>query len=175
MCTALVSHGVNSAIIQWMKATLEGRLATATHSDTFLRVAVSRGCPQGDVLSLLLWCLVVDLIARLSVDGVYCQGYVDDICLLAVGKFLLELMQRVVHTAETWCGSIGLLVNPDETKIVLFTRKRKLSGFFERLHFGIILASFRVGQVSWSHLDSRLTWWEHLNIKVMKAQFLVGL
>jgi len=49
---------------------------------------VSRGCPQGGVLSPLLWCLVVnELLARLNERGVYSQGYVDDICLLEVGKF----------------------------------------------------------------------------------------
>jgi hypothetical protein len=38
-------------------------------------VGVSRGCPQGGVLSPLLWYLVVDeLIARLNGDGVYTQG-----------------------------------------------------------------------------------------------------
>jgi len=51
-------------------------------------IAVFRGCPQGGVLSPLLWCLVVDgLLARLNEGGVYAQGYADDICLLAVGKF----------------------------------------------------------------------------------------
>jgi hypothetical protein len=41
------------------------------------------------VLSPLLWCLIVDeLLARLSGGGVYAQGYADDICLLAMGKFL---------------------------------------------------------------------------------------
>jgi hypothetical protein len=50
-------------------------------------VAVSKGCPQGGVLSPLLWCLVVeDPLARLS-GVVYAQGYADDISLLAVGKF----------------------------------------------------------------------------------------
>jgi hypothetical protein len=49
---------------------------------------VSRGCPQGGVLSPVLWCLVVDeLLARLNRGGVYTKGYVDDICLLAMGKF----------------------------------------------------------------------------------------
>jgi len=51
------------------------------------RVVVSRGCPQGGVLSPLLWCLVDDLIARLNGGGICTQGYADDICLLAVGKF----------------------------------------------------------------------------------------
>jgi len=31
--------------------------------------------------------LVDDLIARLNGGGIYTQGYADDICLLAVGKF----------------------------------------------------------------------------------------
>ena len=98
---------------------------------------MSRGCPQGGVLSKLLWCLVVDdLIARLSMGGVYYQGYTDNICLLAMGKFpntVSELMQGALQTVEEWCSRVGLSVNPDKTKLVVFTRKRKLSGFFEPL------------------------------------------
>jgi hypothetical protein len=51
----------------------------------------------------LLWCLVYVLIARLSVGGIHIVGHVDDICLLAVGKFpnkVLGLMQRALHTTE---------------------------------------------------------------------------
>jgi hypothetical protein len=107
-----------------------------------VRVAVSRACPQGGVLSPLLWCLVVDdLIARLSMGGVYSQDYADDIYLLAVGKFpntVSELMQRALHTVEKWCGRVGLSLNPDKTDLVVFTRKRKLSGFFEPLFFGVL-------------------------------------
>jgi hypothetical protein len=40
------------------------------------------------MLSPFLWFLVVNnLIARLSGSGIFIQGYADDICLLAVGKF----------------------------------------------------------------------------------------
>jgi hypothetical protein len=67
-------------------------------------IAVDRGCPQGDVLSPLLWCLVVDeLITGLNDEGIYAQGYADDICLLAVGKFLntvSRLMQWALHFVE---------------------------------------------------------------------------
>jgi hypothetical protein len=108
----------------------------------FVRVAMSRGCPHGGVLSPLLWCLVVDdLIARLSMAGVCCQGYANDICLLAVGKFpnmVSELMQGALHTVEKWCGRVGLSVNPDKTNLVVFTRKRKLSGFFEPIFFELL-------------------------------------
>jgi hypothetical protein len=70
VCTALCCRGVDSTIVQWIRATLEGHLATAALNDVCVRDAVARGCPQGGVLSLLLWCLVVDdLIARLSTGG----------------------------------------------------------------------------------------------------------
>ena len=69
-CTALVGHGVDHTIVRWVKATLEGRQAIATLGSLSRSVAVSRGCPQGGVLSPLLWCLVVDeLLARLSGGG----------------------------------------------------------------------------------------------------------
>jgi hypothetical protein len=51
-----------------------------------------------------MWCLVVEeFIARLNRGGVYTQGYADDICLPAVGKFpntISGLIQWALHTAE---------------------------------------------------------------------------
>jgi hypothetical protein len=41
-----------------------------TLNGSFMVAAVSRGCPQGGVLSPLLWCLVVDgMMARLNLGG----------------------------------------------------------------------------------------------------------
>jgi hypothetical protein len=79
MCDVLVRHGSEYTIVRWIRTTLEGRVAVVTLNDISLRFAISRGCPQGGVLSPLLWCLVVnDLIARLSGSGVSIQGYADD-------------------------------------------------------------------------------------------------
>jgi hypothetical protein len=72
---------------------------------------------------------------------------VDDICLLAVGKFpnaVPGLIQWELHTVETWCDKLGLSVNPDKTGLVAFTRRIKLPGFFEPRLFGTLF----VGQVS---------------------------
>jgi hypothetical protein len=42
-------------------------------------IEVARGCPQGGVLSPLLWCLVVgELITWLNEGGFYAHGYSDD-------------------------------------------------------------------------------------------------
>jgi len=102
MCAALAKHGVNYTIRQWIRATPEGRLATVTLGGLSRSIRVSRGCPQGGVLSPLLWCLVVDeMLAGLSGVGVYTQGYVNDNCLLVVGKFpnmVSGLIQWALHS-----------------------------------------------------------------------------
>ena len=173
MCMALARHGVERTIVRWVKATLEGRWATAMLGNLSRSVAVSRGCPQGGVLSPLLWCLVVDeLLARLSEGGVHAQGYADDICLLVVGKFLNTvsgLIQWALGAVEAWCDGLGLSVNPDKTGLVAFTRKRKLSGFFEPRLFGKVLQRSMSVKYLGVILDSRLTWREHVDAKVRKA------
>jgi hypothetical protein len=42
VCTALCDRGVDSITSRWIRATLEGRLATATLSGVSVRVAVAR-------------------------------------------------------------------------------------------------------------------------------------
>jgi hypothetical protein len=172
MCTALCGRGVNSTTVQWIRATLQGCLAMAALNDVCVRVAVARGCPQGGVLSPLLWCLVVYLIARLNTGRVYFQGYADDICLLAGGKFpntASELMQGALHTVEKLFYEVGLSVNPDKTDLVVFTKKRKLDGFFEPLLFGVTMRHSESVRYLGVTLDSLLTWREHVNNKVVKA------
>jgi len=67
----LLKDGVDYTIIGWTRATLEGRLPTATLGGSSRSVEVSKRCPKGGVLSPLLWCLVDELIARLIGGGVY--------------------------------------------------------------------------------------------------------
>ena len=77
------------------------------------------------------------------------------------------------HTVETLCNKVGLSVNPDKTGLVAFKRRRKLLGFLESHLFGITLRR----SVSVKHLgvvrDSRLTWREHVDVKVRKAHNLL--
>jgi len=129
------------------------------------------------VLPPHLWCLVVDdLIRRLSGSGIYIQGYADDICLLAVGKFpntVSGLKQWDLLTVQTWCNEVGLSVNPDKSELVVVTKKRKLLGFFEPHFFGFTICLSRSVKYLGIILDSRLTWREHVNVKMRKTHNLL--
>jgi hypothetical protein len=87
-----------------LNVSLESRIITATLSGETLRVSASRGCPQGGVLSPLLWSLVVDdLLWELNDKGYYTVGYADDIAILILGKFLStlsECLQMALYTVQ---------------------------------------------------------------------------
>jgi hypothetical protein len=80
------------------------------------------------------------------------------------------LIQWALATVEEWCDRLGLMVNPDKTGLVVFTRNRKLPGFFEPYLFGRVVQHSMSVKYLGVILDSRLTWKEHVNAKVKKAQ-----
>ena len=129
------------------------------------------------MLSPLLLCLVVnELLARFNDGGVYSQGYADDICLLAVGKFphtVSGLVQWALPTVETRCDGLGLSVYPDKTRLVAFTKRRKLPGFFELRLYGTTLNRSTSVKYLGVILDSRLNWREYVDVRVKKAQNLL--
>jgi hypothetical protein len=137
-CTAPNRHEVGHTTVLWIKATLEGRLAKATLSESFMSTAVSRGCPQGGMLSPLLWCLVDELRVRLKEGGVYTQSYTDDIPLLTVVKFPNTV--RTHAAGPSHCTDlVELLVNLNNTDLVIYTRKRELPGSIKPVFSGFTL------------------------------------
>ena len=63
-------------------------------------------------------------------------------------------------------------VNPDKTVLCMY-RRRKLSGFLEAHFIGVILIRSVSVKYPRAALDSRLTWREHLDVKVRKAHNLL--
>jgi len=141
ICDVLVRHGSEYTIVRWIRATLADRVAVATLNEFSVGLAISKGCPQRSVLSPLLWCLVVDdLLARLSGGGVFIQGYADDICLLAVGKFpntVSGLMQWALLTVEAWCNEVGLSVNSERLGSLHVPEKGSSRGSLNHISLGL--------------------------------------
>jgi hypothetical protein len=111
---------------------LESRNISATLSGETLGATTAGGCPQGGVLSPLLWSLVVDeLLSGLNKNGCFTAGYAHDIAILIIGEFP-QTVSEVLHTAlgalQQWCGRTELSINPNKTVVKPFTRKRSVKG-----------------------------------------------
>jgi hypothetical protein len=134
-------HGTEPepAIYKWICTMLDSRNINSILSGETLRASAARGCPQGGVLSPLLWSLVVDdLLWELNCNGYYTVGYADDIAILINGNFLYtvsEVSQTTLCTVQKWCGKTNVSINPNKTVIIPFTKRREMKGLKEPILF----------------------------------------
>jgi hypothetical protein len=86
MDAASGEHGVVLTLLRWIDAMLHSRSVRIEISGRNVRMFVNRECPQGGVLSPLLWNMVVDgLLCRLFNAHYQAQGYTDDVVMLQEG------------------------------------------------------------------------------------------
>jgi hypothetical protein len=116
---AAENHGIEPIICRWICAILESMNIIATLSRENLGASAARGCPQGGVLSPVLWSLVVDiLLCELSINEYYTIGYADDIEILTNKKILYT----VSEVSQTACAQSK---NGVKEKNCLSTQRRR--------------------------------------------------
>ena len=97
-----------------------------------LTAKVVGGCPQGGVLSPLLWNLVVDRLLTITNDlGFNTFGYVDNTVIEVQGKFahtVREIIQDALNVVVKRAVKEGLNISPHKTAIVPFTNRRNTFG-----------------------------------------------
>ena len=178
MIEAARAHGVPSFISNWMNEMLSNRILCSSLRYAEVRKLSICGCPQGGVLSPLLWNLVADgLLRKLNGLGLPTYGFADDYLVLIIGlsiPTIFDLMQQALRTVEQWCRLVGLSVNPDKTNMVLFTKKRNSNGVRPLQFFGSELVC--VDQVKYVGviMDSRKTWSAHIDSRIKKACMAFG-
>jgi hypothetical protein len=145
----------------------------ATLSGETLGAAAVRGCPQGGVLSPLLWSLVVDdLLWELNYRCYYTVGYADDTAILINRKFpqtVSEVLQTALHTVQQWCERTKLSINPNKTVVISFTRRRNIKGLKEPILFGEKIQLSSEVKYLGITLDKRLTWKKQLDKVINKV------
>ena len=153
---------------------LESRMVHTSLMGSTLTVRVKGGCPQGGVLSPLLWNLVVDRLLTLTNDlGFNTFGYADDIVIIVQGKFthtIREVMQNALNVVVKWTVKEGLNISPQKTAIVPFTNRRNIKGLGPLILHGKELQM--LGEVKYLGvtLDSKHNWNQHLQKVIKKTQ-----
>ncbi|RVE41707.1 hypothetical protein evm_013638 [Chilo suppressalis] len=152
---------------------LVGKRAVQIVGNATTRAKVVRGCPQGGVLSPLLWNIVVDSLIRSPNDRGYTTiGYADDLTILINGNaenVLCKVMRSALQIVEKWCDEHHLSVNPNKTELVLFTNKRKLPELQLPKLFNTKLSLSTQVKYLGVILDNKLNWASHIDIKTKKA------
>ncbi|XP_021965805.1 uncharacterized protein LOC110861000 [Folsomia candida] len=127
---SLRRFGVNEVCVRYIEHMLRTRTTWVTDSTYEIGRVVERGCPQGGVLSPLLWDLVVsEILEKLHhrFPQLYSQGFADDLTTVGRGIDLGTVgshVQRAVNLVSDWCKEVSLSVN-DKLALVLFTKKYK--------------------------------------------------
>lgn len=160
---------------------LRGRIVWTQLRLSSAEAVVARGCPQGGVLSPLLWCLVVDsLLWRLNESGVYAQAYANDVTILVTEKLWRYCIRFDAESAEdrrrlVQCQNGRLSVNPSKTTIIPFNRRRKLDKLSNISMMGTEVPMSREVKFLGVTLDAKLTFNSHVENMTSKAISLLGL
>ena len=166
ICRAAERHGLGVTITRWIRNMLYTRQLTVTRGEGTVRASVRRGCPQGGVISPLLWCLVVDeLLGRLSRASIYAQGYADDLAVVVRARdanTASSLVREALDLVSRWCREVGLNVNPEKTEMVRFTRWRKLEGWRDPKFRGTAIKPSEQLKHLGVILDAKLNWGKHM-------------
>ncbi|XP_071577346.1 uncharacterized protein [Temnothorax nylanderi] len=158
--------GFPEPLVDWVENMLVGRNLTVMHIDTIVSCKPGKGCPQGGVLSPLLWGLVVnDLLMKLQKKGFLTYGYADDIAIVITGPFLNILRDRIndaLKIVQKWCEAKGLMVNPSKTSIMVFTRKYKPEPIEPFKLWGKVIPFTTSVKYLGLFIDTKLSWKIHL-------------
>ncbi len=170
---ALENHDVGRTAIRWILNMLKCRNIHLTYQGESVEARVVEGCPQGGVLSPLLWCMVVDsLLLKLNALSYTAQAYADNLAIVIQGKHLntvTDLMQGSLRIVDSWYKTKGLSVNPEKTEGLLFTTKRKTEGVVRLEYQGVKLNLTKEVKYLCVILDDKLTWKAHVRAQVKKG------
>ena len=167
-----------SKIVDWYKNFLYNQESTYELNNKLYTRALKKGCPQGGVLSPLVWNINFDpILEELNVGPVKVIGFADDACLLITGRDhtrLVDLIQPYLDRIVGWGAQAGLKFNENKTIAVMFTHKLTPRWQYKKIKVnGQEIPYSQEAKYLGIILDSKLTFRKHLSAKLTKAKRLL--
>ena len=158
----------------WYSHYLKNRRITTELMGTTVNRYLTRGTPQGGVLSPVLWNLNFDSLLELFDKGpIKAVGFADDCCLLISDtdpNTCRALMQSAIYKVTNWGVKNGLNFNPSKTVAILFTTKRRVPQIRNLTMNNVDIEYSKYVKYLGITLDSKLSWKKHINNTVNKAK-----
>lgn len=164
---------IDPFVIDWIISMLKNRTLEASLNGVNVRKIPVIGCPQGGVISPLIWLIICnDLLDRLSRAGFLCVGYADDFAIVSRGKFISTVIERMSHAiniVQEFALSVHLSVNPEKVATMVFTRSR-VEVTHQLSMFGKPLKLVKEFKYLGLLIDDKLDWKKHMLSRVDKAR-----
>ena len=183
---AMKGHGVEPTVVKWYSHYLKNRTSHVQYGHKTNERLLTRGTPQGGVLSPILWNFAFDSLLALFGKGddvspkrnkVEIYGYADDACLITTGRTIgttLLMMQRAIDRAVKWGKNKGLNFSSTKTQAMILHNRQK----FEYPGTPLLINGSDIPFVEEVRylgvfLDQKLTWRPHIEKKVASAKALL--
>ena len=169
---------IDKNIVNWYSHYLKNRIVHTEVNNTPADRRLTRGTPQGGVLSPVVWNLAFDSLFDIFVNSmVKCRGFADDAALLIKGvdpATLVNMINPVLARVFEWGKANNLDFAPLKTVAVLFHKKKTQpaglpSIIFNKIQIPISTSVKYLGVT----LDRRLSGALHLDNKLSKAKKLL--
>jgi hypothetical protein len=171
------AKGISKPIIKWYGHYLFNRYINTSIGGLEARRKLTRGTPQGGVLSPVIWNLAFDELLDMFDEGpVKVTGFADDAGLLITGpdpQSLADIGQKAVDKAVDWGHKNGLTFGAAKTVIVLFKGRGKCKMPKPMKVDGITIEYSKTVKYLGITLDDKLTFNEHIKDKVKKGKGLL--
>jgi ribonuclease HI len=174
LISAMRREGLSELCIRWVRGMLENRSVEADLNGIKRRRAVERGCPQGGVLSPLLWILLVsEVLVRLKrYPQLLSQAFADDLGLLQFGpdiEVVRDIVQQGLKIIATWCEEVDLGAEAKKSQAMVFSRKRKDKGITPLFLRAAAIPYVEEVRYLGIFIDNKLSWAPHCRAKARRA------
>jgi ribonuclease HI len=165
-------------IVDWYKYFLYNQESTYELNGNFYTRTLTKGCPQGGVLSPLVWNINFDpILEELNGGPVKVIGFADDACLLITGidpTWMVDRIQPYINKMVEWGAKSGLKFNESKTVAVMYTLHRTARHKYKQIMVNNQKIDYSTeAKYLGVTLDSKLSFKKHLTSKFAKAKRLM--
>ena len=131
---AMLEIEIPKVIINWIYFMLSNREITLELHGKSINRKIFRGCPQGAILSPLLWNLTLNtLLEREDMDQNFLQAFADDLAIIIQGTdislTMRDIAKEYLKTIDKWCQENGVKLSALKTSTVIFSPINKIYRF----------------------------------------------